>query len=441
MSTATQSPTCVEEFAAQFERLEKNDAFTQSWFHPLRKAALANFVENGFPTTKDEDWRFTNIRGATSTEWAAAADDAKSIAKDALAQYCIGEVAATFVFVDGRYADALSSTDGVSNGVVVKRLADALDSDSAQLKPYLGQILKQKNNAFALLNTAFVEDGVYVFVPKNAVLDKPIHIVYASTANDRPTVSHPRTLIVAEDNAQASVVESFVGIGSANSLTISVTELAVGPGANLFHHKIVEEALNAYHFGTIGAWLDRDSRCTSTNVCVDGKLTRNNVESYLKGEGGCCTFNGLSMLRDEQLVDNHLRIEHVAPHCESWQYFKGIYDGASHGVFAGRIYVHDDAQKTDAKQTNQSLLLSDKAQIDSKPQLEIFADDVKCTHGATIGQIDEEAVFYLRARGLNETAARNMLVHAFANETLEQIAIDPLRERLEAIVLDRLPKG
>ncbi len=439
MSTATQTRNSVDEFAAQFEQLEKNETFARSWFHPVRKAALARFVESGFPTLKDEEWRFTNIKSVTSTDWAAAADDAKSIGKDSLAAYCIGEVAATLVFVDGRFSAELSSTNKLSNGVKVARLADAMESDAKKLEPYLGQVLAEKDNAFALLNTALVQDGVYIFVPKNAALAKPIHVVYASTCNDRPTASHPRTLIVAEENAQANIVESFVGIDSGSSLTNSVTEIVTGAGANIFHHKIVQESAEAYHFGTIGAWLDRDSRCTSTNVCFDGKLTRNNVEAYLKGEGGCCTFNGLSMLRDEQLVDNHLRIEHIAPHCESWQYFKGIYDGASHGVFAGRIYVHDDAQKTDAKQTNQSLLLSDKAQIDSKPQLEIFADDVKCTHGATIGQIDEEAVFYLRARGLSDTAARNLLVHAFANETLNEITVEPLHERLEAIVLERLP--
>ncbi|GJM24371.1 MAG: Fe-S cluster assembly protein SufD [Phycisphaerae bacterium] len=439
MSTATQTRNCVDEFATQFEQFEKNDAIAHSWFHPVRKAALANFVETGFPTTKHEDWRFTNIKGATSTDWAVASEDAKSIAKNALSPFCIGEVAATLVFVDGRFSAELSSTNELANGVKVARLADAMESDAKMLEPYLGQVLAQKGNVFALLNTAFVHDGVYVFAPKNAVQKTPIHVVYVSTANDRPTVSHPRTLIVAEENAQVTVVESFIGLDSAKSLTNSVTEIVSGDGANVFHHKIVQESSKAYHFGTIGAWLGRNSRSTSTNVCFDGLLTRNNVEAYLKGDGGCCTFNGLSMLRDEQLVDNHLRIEHVAPHCESWQYFKGIYDGASHGVFAGRIFVHDDAQKTDAKQTNQSLLLSDKALVDSKPQLEIFADDVKCTHGATIGQIDEEAVFYLRARGLSEKAARNLLVHAFANETLNEITVEPLHERLEAIVLDRLP--
>ncbi len=441
MSTATQTRNCVDEFAAQFEQFEKNDAIARSWFHPVRKAALANFVETGFPTTKHEDWRFTNIKEATSTDWTVASEDAKSIEKNALSPFCIGEVAATLVFVDGRFSTELSSTNELTEGVVVSRLADAMESDAKKLEQYLGQVLAQKGNVFALLNTAFVQDGAYVFAPKNAVQKTSIHVVYVSTTNDRPTVSHPRTLIVAEENAQVTVVESFVGLESANSLTNSVTEIVSGDGANVFHHKIVQESPKAYHFGTIGAWLGRDSRSTSTNVCFDGLLTRNNVEAYLKGEGGCCTFNGLSMLRDEQLVDNHLRIEHVAPHCESWQYFKGIYDSASHGVFAGRIFVHDDAQKTDAKQTNQSLLLSDKALVDSKPQLEIFADDVKCTHGATIGQIDEEAVFYLRARGLSDTAARNLLVHAFANETLNEITVEPLHERLEAIVLERLPKS
>ncbi|NOX59554.1 MAG: Fe-S cluster assembly protein SufD [Planctomycetes bacterium] len=455
MTTTMTANNNVESFAAHFQRLEKNDAFARSWFHPVRKAALARFVESGFPTTKDEDWRFTNIKAIKSVDWKSADGvsdgcSAKIIDPQLLEQFGIGTTTATLVFVDGCLAPALSSTDRLPKGVRVERLSDAIKNENKLLASHLGQVATQKDNAFALLNTALVDNGAFIHLAANAVAEKPIHLVFVSTG-DQATASHPRTMIIAEDNSQATIVESYIGLDGigldgvglepATYLTNAVTEVVAGAGANIRHHKIVQESDDAFHFGTLGVSLQRDSRFTSTNICTDGRLTRNNVEARLLGEGGQCTFNGLSMLGGEQLVDNHLYIEHAAAHCESWQYYKGIYNDASHGVFSGRIFVRDGAQKTDAKQTNMTLLLSDRAQIDSKPQLEIFADDVKCTHGATIGQIDEEAIFYLRARGLTDAGARSMMIHAFASQTLNEITVEPLRERLEALVQERLPKG
>ena len=286
-----------------------------------------------------------------------------------------------------------------------------------------------------------MEDGAYVHIPKGVYLEQPIHLVFVSTADAGPVVSHPRNLIVAETGSQATIIESYLGLGDGVYFTNAVTEIVVGENAVIDHYKVGREAQQAYHVGTTQIYQDRSSNASSHAVTIGGAIVRNDINTLLDGEGAQCTLNGLYLVSGRQHVDNHLRVEHAKPHCDSREFFKGVLDGHGKAVFTGRIIVRKDAQKTDAKQTNMNLLLSKHAQVDTKPQLEIFADDVKCTHGATIGQIDENAMFYLRSRGLSEPAARSLLVFAFASEAIDRIRPQLLRAQLRQMLFDRLPEG
>jgi len=270
-------------------------------------------------------------------------------------------------------------------------------------------------------------------------VEQPIHILHVSTVTRSPSVTHPRNLIVVEANSQVAIAETYAGLGEGVYLTNTVTEVIAEDNAVVDHCKVVVEGPRAYHMSTFQVHQYRDCTTAAHAFMMGGSLTRNDINATLDGEGGHCTLSGLSMLDGTQHVDNHLRVEHAKPHCDSREYFKNVLDGASRGAFSGRIIVHKDAQKTDAKQSNMSLLLSDKAQADSKPQLEIFADDVKCTHGATIGQIDKDAVFYLRSRGLSERDARGMLVYAFALERIVHVRPELLRTHVEGLAFAKLP--
>ena len=294
-------------------------------------------------------------------------------------------------------------------------------------EPHLGRYLNTERDAFAALNTAFAADGAFIHVKKSVVVDQTIHLLFVSTASDVPTMTHPRNLIVAEEQAQVAVVEDYVSLGSAIAFCNTATELVAGESAVVSHYMIEREDTQAFNISTLRIQQGRSANVATHSVLLGGGLVRNNVHPVLAGEGAECLINGLFIGSGRQHLDNYMLVEHASPHCESRQFYNGILDGQSHGVFHGRIIVHKDAQKTDAKQTNRNLLLSDDAQIDTKPQLEIYADDVKCTHGATIGQIDETALFYLRSRGIDERSARKLLLLAFANECLDRMKEDGVR--------------
>jgi len=346
---------------------------------------------------------------------------------------------ALLAFVNGRFAPSLSSIEGLPAGVRVMGLARAVERSERAALRHLAQHADVGRHPFAALNTAFLQDGAFVHVPRGTVLEQPLHLLFLLPSADRPVVVHPRVLIVADTDSQLQVVEQYAGLNGAACWTNAVTELIVGQNSVVRHAKVVREADAAWHIGHLHVRQDRSSTVQSHVVLLDGLLVRNEIHALLDGEGAHATLHGLYMLRGRQHVDNHLRIEHVKPHCDSREWFRGILDGASRGVFTGRIVVHPGAQKTDAKQSNMNLLLSPDALADSKPQLEIFADDVKCTHGATMGQVDDQAVFYLRSRGLNADAARGLLVYSFADACLTHLAIASLRQHLRRLVVSRLP--
>jgi Fe-S cluster assembly protein SufD len=347
------------------------------------------------------------------------------------------------VFVDGRFSARLSSRGELPAGVVVTSLAHALErgSDlSGRVEPWLGQLARYEDHPFVALNTAFLRDGAFVWVPRGAVAG-PVHLLFLSSADEdgRATVSFPRNLIVTGENSQLTLVETYAGVGS--YFNCPVTELVAGPGSVVDHYKVQRESRDAYHMATFQIQGERGCAPSSHSIAIGGALVRNDVNAVLAGEGIDCILNGLYVLEGSQFVDNHMRVEHAMPHCASHELYKGVLDGKARSIFNGLIHVHPGAQKTDAKQSNRNLLLSRDAVANSNPQLEIYAADVKCTHGSTVGQLDEDAVFYLRSRGIGMEAARSLLTYAFASDIVERIKVEPVRRDLEEFLFSRLPQG
>ena len=452
----------------------------------LRQAAISRFAALGFPTTRQEEWRYTNLaplaRAAFQRAPASPADGAASrtagladvgaprIGPGAVARWAFDAVA-TLVFVDGQFAPELSTGAGRDSrlppGVMVASLAGVLAREPRRITPYLGRHTSFQDQPFVALNTAFLHDGAVVLLPRGAVLDGPIHLLYLSTpypvapvrrsrhasggaaapgaglakppAPAPATVSYPRNLIVAGEGSQLTVVETYAGEGA--YFTCGVTELIAGPGAVVDHYKVQRESREAYHLATLQVYGDRASAISSHSISLGGGLVRNDVNALLDGEGIDCILNGLYLADGRQLVDNHMRVEHAKPHCASHELYKGILDGKARTVFNGLIHVHPGAQKTDAKQSNRNLLLSADAIANSNPRLEIFADDVRCTHGSTVGQLDADAVFYLRSRGIGEAAARSLLTYAFASDIVARVKVDAVRHDLEEYLFARLPQG
>jgi Fe-S cluster assembly protein SufD len=391
------------------------------WLRKLRDDAFARFAEVGFPTTHDEDWRFTNIAPIVRTQFRLPGSALVQLPPAELKSWSIEGSAARLVFVNGRYAPELSRIDALPKGVAVSSLREQIEGNSDQISKQLGRYANTQRDAFVALNTAFIEDGAYVHVKRGVVVEAPIHLLFVSSSDHTALMSHPRNLIVFEDQSQGTVVEEYVSLGGGVMLSNSVTELVAGDDAHVSHYMVEREHNDAFNVSTLRIQQGRTANVASHSFLLGGGLVRNNVHPVLAGEGGECLINGLFVGSGKQHLDNFMHVEHASPHCASRQFYNGILDDRAHGVFHGRIVVHKDAQKTDAKQTNRNLLLSDDAQIDTKPQLEIYADDVKCTHGATIGQIDENALFYLRSRGLSEAQARQLLLLAFASECVERM--------------------
>jgi Fe-S cluster assembly protein SufD len=434
--TATQAP---EKYLEIFDQLKTRTAQEPRWLQSLRQEAFARFAETGFPTTHDEDWRFTNVSAVASTTFELAG--LERIKKGQLESFGTSQFACCLVFVNGLFSQELSSVPTLPKGATIGSLAAQLKNDPASIEQYLGRYLNTERDAFAALNTAFIKDGAYVHVPRGVIVETPIYILYVTAPSSTPTMNHPRNLIIAEENSHVTVVEDYVSLGEGITFSNAATELIAGGNANLSHYMIVREGDQAYNFSTLRIQQGRHANVATHSLLLSGALVRNNVHPVLAGEGSECLINGLFMANGRQHMDNYMLVEHASPHCDSRQFYNGILNGQSHGVFHGRIIVHKDAQKTDAKQTNRNLLLSDDAQINTKPQLEIYADDVKCTHGATIGQFDDNALFYLRSRGLAEAAARHVLLLAFANECLDRMHSPQLRDHLEKLVVAGMPEA
>jgi Fe-S cluster assembly protein SufD len=406
------------------------------WLAGHRRAALEAFEDHGFPTTREEAWRFTNVAPIAGAVFQLAPPDAEGGEALAAANE-IRDAAATAVVLNGCYDETLSAFGALPLGVVVEGLANAFEDEESAARE-IALALNATGHPFAQLNAAFLEDGVHVVIPEGAVLTAPIQVVVATLSGEGPVMAHPRLVVEARAQSQATVVLSFVGGGDQPYLANVVTQVIVEDGAVLELITDQREAANAYHLHHLHARCGTGAILHSRAVSLGGAIVRNDLTAVLDGEGGHATIDGVYVADGRELVDNHTSIDHAVAHCTSHELYKGILGGQARAVFNGRIIVRQDAQKTDAKQTNRALLLSDDAQINSNPQLEIFADDVKCTHGAAVGQLDDEALFYLQARGLTPQQARDMLLHAFAGEVLSEISVPELRIALEYRLFERL---
>jgi Fe-S cluster assembly protein SufD len=410
------------------------------WLEPVRHAAATRFAAVGFPTARDEEWRFTPVAPIAQRIWRAGPTDAVALPAEQLAPFIFGHPEwSTLVFVDGVYSEALSRVSALPPGVRAGSLAEVLRGDGDLLRAHLTRHAPVEGSPFTALNTAAFRDGGVLHVPPGHELERPVHFLYVTTAAAEGAGIHPRNLIVVERGARASVIESYV-TAAANAIywVNPVTEVAVAEGAWVEHTRIQRESERAYHVGLTHANQRRDSHYRSFAMAMGGALARHNLHVWLNDENIETLMYGLYITRGDQVVDNHTAIFHDQPNCRSWEVYKGVLDGRSRAVFNGKVFVRPEAQKTDAKQTNRNLLLSDGARVDTKPQLEIFADDVKCTHGATVGRLDDVALFYARSRGVPQEAAERLLTYAFAAEVIEEVALEPVRLELDRLVLERL---
>jgi len=425
-----------DHYVEAFSQLESAVAENgPTWMQEIRHSAISRFTELGFPTTRDEAWRFTNVGPmATIPFRSATADRLNGGRFDTLEDVPFPALTACrLVFVNGRYAPELSRGQLPAGGTLGS-LAALLQTQPDRLEPYLARQAPLERQAFTALNTAFFSDGAFVHLPQDVVLDHPIHLLFVSMGSGEPTVSYPRVLIIAEPNAKASIVESYVGLGEGVTLTNAVTEVVLGENARLDHYKLQRESRTAFHVATQQIHQHRNSALRSWSISLGGALVRNNLNVVLAAEGTECNLDGLYLVTGTQHVDNHTLVDHTRPHGSSREFYKGILDGKSRAVFNGTIVVRQGAQKTDARQTNRNLLLSDEGRVHTKPELQIFANDVKCKHGATIGKLSADALFYLRSRGIDLEAARGLLIHAFASEMIERIPVQSLKDGIAALV-------
>jgi Fe-S cluster assembly protein SufD len=427
----------ADAYAAAFDVIS-GDVGVPAAVRALRRAAFDRFSALGFPTPKNEDWHYTSVAPIADQEFALLASRTGDIGRDDLAPFSFGVGAGdwhTIVFVNGRFAPELSDLRKLPAGVEVTDLATAWSAPDVAER--IGSLASHESHAFTALNAAFAQDGAVVRIARNVEVGRPIHLLFVTDAAAARAMMHPRNLIIVERHATATVIETYASATDSTYFTNAVTEVTLGDGSSLRHYKIQREASRAYHVGTIEVEQARDSHYVSFSLATGAELSRTNVYTTLDGEGSGATLNGLYMLDGEQHCDHQTQIIHAQPNTFSRELYKGILDGRSHGVFNGKVYVRPIAQKTDGKQTNNTLLLSDTAHVDTKPQLEIFADDVKCTHGATVGQIDQAALFYLKSRGIANALARRLLTYAFAADVLETIEVDAVREGLERTTLER----
>ncbi|HLV26446.1 MAG TPA: Fe-S cluster assembly protein SufD [Gemmatimonadales bacterium] len=411
-----------------------------AWLAERRRIARARLTSYGFPTQKNEEWRYTNISPILEANFPVAPSHTEhGVRAEHLDPYRYSSTWPLMVFVNGNFAPELSEIHALPDGVSVLDFATALREEPEFVQPHLGALasIAAQTNAFTALNTALSSDGVVIHVQQEMEAELPIHLLFVSDEAAARQAVHPRILIVAERNSKLSVVESWIGLADVPYFTNAVTEVLVGDGSTVQHVKEQRESRSAYHIGTIDAQQGRDSHFISFSFAIGGGMSRTNVHTVLAGAGCGATLNGLYMGNGKQHIDHQTRIEHAEPDCFSREVYKGILDDESHAVFNGQVYVRPVAQRTDGKQENNNMLLSPRAHVDTKPQLEIFADDVKCTHGATVGQLDETALFYMKSRGMSGEQARQLLTYAFAADVLETIELEEVKDRLEELTLAR----
>ncbi len=430
-----------------FSRLElRRNGFDPLWLKAQRHAAFQRVAERGFPTVRDEAWKYTPVGRILSVAFAPAIAGANPRLSAAAIDQLAGDLGGVrLVFVNGYFSPQCSSLEKLPQGVKVQSLASALADGGDAFEPLLARPLAEQTHAFTALNAACAEDGAFVRIPANTVIEEPIHLVFLSDPGAAlpaaPVVSHPRSLVLAGPGSRVTIVETYVGTLDEVYLTNAVTEVVLEEGAAVEHYKVQNETATAFHIALLDVRQERDTQFTTHSVALGSLLARHEVTVRLHGPGAETTLNGLYMPQNEQHLDNPTTIDHIAPECTSRELYKGVIDGQGRGVFDGRIIVRPGAMKTDSGQRNKNLLLSGEARVNSRPQLEIFADDVKCAHGSTVGQLNEEVVFYLRTRGFSQLAARELLTYAFVGEMLDLIRLQPLRSHVEKLVALRLPAG
>lgn len=397
----------------------------------IKEEAAQTLAGTEFPTVRHEDWRFTNLAPAAAVPYGLPERNIRVAEKEFAGGIIGGLGGPALVFVNGVYAPALSTPPEISKNSVVCALSEAAKTCPEKIAGHLGKLSGRGSEFFTALNTAFFEDGAFVFIPGGVEEKTPVYLVYITDCRETARMCSPRNLIVAEDNCSAKIVEHYISVGDGVCLSNALSEVSIGSASAVEHYMLEFENKAGFNISTLNLRQQRDSRAISHSVLAGGAIVRNNVHPTLAGEGCDSLINGLFMPTGRQHMDNFMKVEHAAPHCDSRQLYNGVLNEKGRGVFHGRIIVHEGAAKTDAKQTNRNLLLSDTARIDTKPQLEIYNDDVKCTHGATIGQMDEDAVFYLRSRGIPESEARAVILRGFTGESIALMTVKPVRDFLE----------
>ena len=432
-----------DHYAAEFERVAAGLAGHASpWLRELRRKAITCFLARGFPTQRDEEWKYTRTAAIEKRNFSCDPHAEFAVDMERMEALLRVEAAAQrLVFVNGRYFPTLSRVDVLGSGVAALSLNETMHQRPEALEGLLGSVLDMDRHPFAALNTAFADDGVYLSLANGVVVEQPIHVVFITTAAHDGRASHPRVIVKADDNSRAVLVERHIALDDAVYFSNVISEVALGSNAAVEYYRLQEESTKAFHISGVHVHQGRDSRFDAHTVTLGSVLVRNDVDVRLAAPGAYCSLNGLYLAGGRQHVDVHTRIDHLQAHGTSNEFYKGILDGHGRSVFNGKVVVHPDAQKTDARQSNKNLLLSADAEADTKPELEIYADDVKCSHGATVGQLDTDAVFYLRSRGIDEAAARNLLTLAFAREIIEQVKVPALRSYLDQAVMRRLPQG
>jgi Fe-S cluster assembly protein SufD len=426
-------------YAATFREVLRQHATEPAWLRAAREAAFVEFESKGFPTVRQEEWKYTNTAPIARGTFVPSFNTTVALNGE-LSKFTFQEASGSrLVFVNGVFQRGLSSTANLPAKVVIGNLNEALQQPEREslLREYFAP--REGDNAFMSLNLALFSTGAFVLVPRGTEVTVPIHLLFLTQpTNGESAASFPRVLVRAEENSSATIVESYASTSDTSYFTDAVVEVSLGRAAHVNHYRIQRESADAFHVATTRAATDRDASYETTSINLGGLLSRHDVAVTFKDEGGACAVDGLYLIGGDQHSDTHSVIDHAPAHCTSRQLYKGVLDGKSHAVFNGKVFVRHDAQQTDAQQTNKNLLLSAEARVDTKPQLEIFADDVKCAHGAAVGQLNEDELFYLVSRGINPALARNVLTYGFAEEVIERIRIDSVRNELNQVILNRL---
>ena len=441
----TQSPSRTDTYLPDFQALQRSaETDGLNWIRDIRENAWSSFSDLGFPIARrgNEKWKYTNVRSIAYADFSHPLDldpDMGTSATDLKRVAPWNDGWMNLVFVDGRFSTVLSSAPEAANGVRVASLADAIRSDRDLVQEHLARWAGVEDDGFTALNTAFLEDGAFIHVPDGQSISSPLNLVFITTGRAQPRVSYPRTLVVAGRNTRTTVVESYIGLCQEAYFTDAVTEIVAQEGAQVEHYRLLMESSQAFHVGNCRVYQAQDSEYESASFSMGAAMGRNDIQVLLDAPGASCSLNGLYLTTGSQHLDNMINIDHAKPRTKSRLFYKGVLDGKSRAVFGGTVLVRKDAQKADARQNDKNLLLSEDAEVDSKPSLFIYADDVQCSHGATAGHMDENTLFYMRSRGLDLETASRMLIQAFAREIIETVRLEPLRDHLDKLFLEALP--